>query len=909
MDGINATRSALRALASAFALLLLAAVPALAADPAPYGRHDAGGFRNVLPTGEAGTDNAAQLAQFELDPNALPPHWNDQSKLYEGLVYASAKPGFGMSGVDRFFKDATFGVKPGHVESTTTPEPGVRIVRDDQYGIPHIYGDTRAETMFGAGYANAQDRLFLMDILRHTGKAQLSSFIGGSPSNRAMDHAQWAAAPYTDADLQKQFDNAPKYYGHQGVLLQHDVTAYVAGINAYIDDTVTNPTLLPAEYAALGKTPQQWSVTDVIAEASLIGGIFGRGGGAELRSAELEQAFVKRFGKRAGKRAWSDFREHNDPEAPTTVLGKRFPYETTSPFAKRGLAMPDPGSVKAAPVAPKISAAAASTSTLASPYDFSGLGAALRNALRSPGHASNWELINASNSKTGHPIGVLGPQVGYYQPQILMEEDLHGPGIDARGATFPGVGLYILLGHGRDYAWSATTATSDNVDTFAEVLCKDAFHYRYKGKCLPMRPLVRNNAWTPNGVDMTPPGSETLTAYLTVHGIVFARGKVHGKKVAFVSSRSTYGHEADSALFFRDLNDPKFMKGGVSSFRKAAKFMNFAFNWSYIDSKHTAYQLTGWYPQRASGTSPDFPILGTGNYDWKGFDPKTREASWLGDAHLPHVVDQPYMVSWNNKQAPGWSAADDQYGFGPIYRQQMIAGRIRHDLRGGRKMTLPQLVQAMEEPATQDIRGVKLLPILLHAIGNPHDSKLKAAIAELRAWRKAGSHRRDLNKDGADEMTPAITLMDAWYPRLLAAEFKPALGKKLFKQTRGMIGFGAPGGHAPGSYPSFSDGWYGYVSKDLRDVYGAHPRAPYSRGYCGRGSKGKCRAALRKSLLAATKVTPQQEYGFGDCASDPNPACWDEDRATHTSGISTPELIYQNRPTFQQAVSVTHSVK
>ena len=67
----------------------------------------------------------------------------------------------------------------------------------------------------------------------------------------------------------------------------------------------------------------------------------------------------------------------------------------------------------------------------------------------------------------------MGPQVGYYVPQILMEEDLHGPGIDARGAAFAGVNLYVELGHGRDYAWSATTATSDNVDTFAEVLCKD----------------------------------------------------------------------------------------------------------------------------------------------------------------------------------------------------------------------------------------------------------------------------------------------------------------------------------------------------------------------------------------------------------------------------------------------------
>ena len=41
------------------------------------------------------------------------------------------------------------------------------------------------------------------------------------------------------------------------------------------------------------------------------------------------------------------------------------------------------------------------------------------------------------------------------------------------------------------------------------------------------------------------------------------------------------------------------------------------------------------------------------------------------DEH-PHAVDQPYLVSWNNKQAPGWAAADDKYAYGPIYRSQLI---------------------------------------------------------------------------------------------------------------------------------------------------------------------------------------------------------------------------------------------
>src|SRR5213079_2353725 len=110
---------------------------------------------------------------------------------------------------------------------------GLTIARDTPYGIPHIYGDTRADAMFGTGYADAEDRLFLMDILRHTGCAQLSSFAGGAAGNRAMDRTQWALAPYTEADLQSQIDHATEIYGAVGQQVVNDVTEYVAGINAY----------------------------------------------------------------------------------------------------------------------------------------------------------------------------------------------------------------------------------------------------------------------------------------------------------------------------------------------------------------------------------------------------------------------------------------------------------------------------------------------------------------------------------------------------------------------------------------------------------------------------------------------------------------------------------------------------
>jgi acyl-homoserine lactone acylase PvdQ len=183
-----------------------------------------------------------------------------------------------------------------------------------------------------------------MDAIRHLARAELSAFAGGAEGNRAMDRVQWLASPYTEADLEAQIENLPLEYGAAGTQAINDARELVAGINAYINEALLNPNKLPAEYAGIGKQPSEWKLTDVIAETSLISGLFGKGGGAEVRSALALEAFEKHFGRRVGRTAWRNFREQNDPEAPTTV-SKSFPYETGSPFARSGLAMPDAGSV------------------------------------------------------------------------------------------------------------------------------------------------------------------------------------------------------------------------------------------------------------------------------------------------------------------------------------------------------------------------------------------------------------------------------------------------------------------------------------------------------------------------------------------------------------------------------------
>src|SRR5437870_12866272 len=101
-----------------------------------------------------------------------------------------------------------------------------------------------------------------------------------------------------------------------------------------------------------------------------------------------------------------------------------------------------------------------------------------------------------------------------------------------------------------------------------------------------MEKLERTNAWTPHPpADETPPGSEKLTVYRTVHGIVYARGTVKRQQVAFAADRTSYFHEADSAIGLAKLNEPGFITG-PQRFQTAVSKINFGFNWAYVDANH-----------------------------------------------------------------------------------------------------------------------------------------------------------------------------------------------------------------------------------------------------------------------------------------------------------------------------------
>ncbi|MEV6193907.1 penicillin acylase family protein [Streptomyces sp. NPDC051920] len=887
--------------------------PAAAADTsatAAANDYCGGQCSDILPPGENGNATLAQILLNQIF-GTQPGHAEDQLGLYGNLpagysTLTDAK-------INDFFNDASFGVASGQVESTTKPggRTDVTIVRDKKTGVPHITGTTRYGTEYGAGYAAAQDRLWLMDVFRHVGRGQLTSFAGGAPSNQGLEQEFWRNAPYTEADLQAQIDSATAKAGTRGAQALADANAYIDGVNAYIDASDSGR-YFPGEYVLTGHkdsitnagTIDHFKLTDLVALASVIGSLFGSGGGGEVNNAISLLAAQSKYGVAEGTKVWESFRERNDPEAALTVHnGESFPY-ATKPDSAQGEALPDAGSVTQEPLVYDRTGSAATASAAGASTT------AARTALTSAKRGmSNALVVSGKHTASGHPIAVFGPQTGYFAPQLLMLQEIQGPGISARGASFAGLSMYVELGRGQDYSWSATTSGQDIIDTYAVELCQDDYHYLYHGTCTAMDKVERTNSWKPTTADGTAAGSYRMQVYRTKYGPVAYRATVGGKKVAYTTLRTSFMHEADSIIGFQMLNDPDFVKS-PATFQSAVQNINYTFNWFYADSAHTAYYNSGDNPVRANGVDAEFPVWAQSAYEWRGWDAATNTASYTPASAHPNSLDQDYYISWNNKQAKDYTTAS--WGNGSVHRGDLLEDRVSKLVAAG-GVTRSALVKAMADAALADLRAEDVLPDLLKVVNSSPvtDSTAAAAVSKLSAWVTAGARRKETSSGShtyAD--ADAIRILDAWWPLLVKAEFQPGLGSNLYTAFGNNLpvdeapsaGHGPTGSHA-GS--SFQYGWWSYVDKDIRAVLGESVQGGLSQTYCGGGSLTACRDLLISSLKEAAGKTAATVYPGDEQCSAGDQWCADSIVQRTLGGIKHGKITWQNRPTYQQVVEYT----
>ena len=272
------------------------------------------------------------------------------------------------------------------------------------------------------------------------------------------------------------------------------------------------------------------------------------------------------------------------------------------------------------------------------------------------------------------------------------------------------------------------------------------------------------------------------------------------------------------------------------------------------------------------------------------------------------MVDQKYLVSWNNKQAKGFRGADSNT-YSSAYRSLLLEDRLKPLIKGKRKATLAGMVNAMELAGVTDLRAHVDLPLALRIIGTPGDSSLRRAVDELRAWQRAGGLRKDANRDGTYEHSHAIKLMDAWWPLWVRSQFRPALGSKAYRALLAAVELdNTPNNHGDHLGSAYQTGWYGFVRKDLRTVLKRKVRGKYSRKYCGGGKLRRCRQVLRRSLRDAVAAARGDLYGHDEVCSDEGKTsdqwCYDAVRQRPVGGATQPLIHWINRPTYQQVVEV-----
>ena len=781
-------------------LTALVAIPAAAADVARY----------ILPPGNFGG------LPFTVNSN-------DQLPLYAGLT--PLRDNITQTDITNFFLPEDFN-PIGATQAEVTGRPGLQLLYDS-YGIPHVYGQTRADVAFGAGWTTARDRALLLQFGRGPARAALADVPNLDAFSLVTSGQTFTPSPEAEALVTQQKQLIIDTYGLKGEEIIADAQAYADGINAYWDaNNINRPT---------------FTVNDVVAVTAFIGSIFGAGGGSEAANSDLLAKLQQSIGFDQGYAAWSDVMLADDPEAPTTIQ-RRYHYGPLTGGAVTGSVVLDPGSIES--IDPRV------------PPAMAGLAPVRRRA-------SNFLVVAPTRSASGNTLAVMGPQLGYYYPEIVQQMDLHGPGINAQGSAVPGLAMYILIGRTPDYAWSLTSAGHDVRDVYAEELCeldnspptRDSAHYIYNNDC---RSFDVFNAGTLGG---TP-----LIYHVSVHGPKFATATAGGKLYALSTRRSTFGRDGLNLGALKDMTDGK--ASTPSRFWRTANQFGFTFNWAYASRKRTAYFSSGYLPKRPKGLDRRLPTLGNGQYEWKRF---------LGKNAHPHDTDGPggLLLNWNNRSAPGFMHGDDE-PYGSVQRVEMFN-------RFPASVQLTDDVGIMNRAATQDVRS-PVWPIVSRvlAMGTAPSARDQQVVDILDDWVDRDAPRLDADNDTYyDEAGPVI--MDAVWRPIADAVMSPVFGGLIpdLDNVRNLDGLEGES----------------YVDKDLRTLLGDPVIGRFNLSYCGLGVLAVCSDSIWQAIHQTADAVAIDQ-------GEPDPSLWRKTASTtgFVPGLLPDRFPTTNRPTFQQVL-------
>ena len=541
---------------------------------------------------------------------------------------------------------------------------------DDRWGVPHIRAQSIPDAFFGQGYVVARDRLFQIDLAHRRELGRMAEAFGSEFAR----HDAVARLFLFRGDLDAELARVPDH-------ILACARAYVAGINARIDEVAADPALLPLEYGILGVQPLKWQLSDLVLTR---GGSFGSVGD-EIRRARLAGLGLLEL------------------DAIVAPLRPSWPLRVPDGLDAAAVSEADLGVLRLG----GLPFGALVPDPEPDPAQGSGPSLAALAALERANAGSNAWTVGPQRSATGRPILANDPHLGIggFGPRHVAH--LSAPGLDVIGGGAPGL-PGIMQGHTDRFAFGRTNFHIDQEDLFVlELHPDDPERYRHDGT---WRRFDKVEVSIP--VKGAPPHRATLR--YAAQGPVVSHDPARRRATALAAIELQPGASGAFAMIAINLaRDWESLREAAFRFHPSPT----NFHYADVDGNH-GWQVIGFAPVRKKGDGL-MPVPGDGRYDWTGM----RDFRSLPNEYNPA---KGWFASANQNNLPeGWPRDRiPAFSFRDPYRYDRIADVLAAQPRHRIADSLALLEDTLSMPARQ---LVALLPEKASAEAAP-------ALAMLRGW-------------------------------------------------------------------------------------------------------------------------------------------------------------------------------
>lgn len=576
-------------------------------------------------------------------------------------------------------------------------EAPVEILKD-AWGVSHIYAETERDLFFAQGYNAARDRLFQLEMWRRQATGTMAELMG----ERMLDHDIGARLMRFRGDLQQEM----RHYHPRG---DDIIPAFVAGINAYIDEMLADPSQLPVEFRLMDLQPQHWTPEIVISRHQGLVGNIREELNLARAVASTDSATVKdliwfhpgepdlQFDDAIDTALLQDdiLRLYNAARSSVSFL----PEDIDAQFRATDTASNER-------MAERLNDQLASSQTevLGRNHDIG---------------SNNW-VVNGSLSESGYPIMANDPHRVVGAPALRYFVHLNGPGWDIIGGGEPSL-PGISIGHNGFGAWGLTVFQVDSEDLYVyETHPDDPNQYRYQGRWENMRV---------EETEIAVRGGNTRTVELkyTRHGPV-------------VHERADEQAAFALRLAWLDIGAAPYLAGlrmsqaqSWQEFREGAAYSRLPgenFVWADRDG-NIGYQAVGVAPLRTNWDGL-LPVPGDGRYEWDGYLPILA---------LPNATN-PEQGFWNTSNE---NLVPDNYphrnAVGWTWTDPFRSDRVREVLASGQTFNLQDMAQLQNDSLSIPART--LVPLLNGLAHN--NSAVEQARQQLMDW----DYHMDIDSVGA----------------------------------------------------------------------------------------------------------------------------------------------------------------